>query len=139
MVRFLKIALAAIALGSAISANSELLRAETTETASLAPKQSPHSDKAFTQLGLASYYPARGRSASGAPKPADGMTAAHRHLPFGSRVKVKHLKSGREVVVVIDDRGPFLKGRIIDISNKAAHALGMTRQGVAKVRITLID
>ncbi|NJM35636.1 MAG: septal ring lytic transglycosylase RlpA family protein [Rhodomicrobium sp.] len=67
------------------------------------------------------------------------MTAAHRHLRFGSRVRVRHLQSGREVTVTINDRGPFRKGRIIDLSRDAARALGMTKQGIARVRITLLD
>ena len=67
------------------------------------------------------------------------MTAAHRRLPLGSRVRVTHLKSGKEVTVTVTDRGPFRKDRIIDVSREAADALGMTKQGVARVRITLVE
>ena len=67
------------------------------------------------------------------------MTAAHPRLALGSRVRVTHLKSGKEVIVTITDRGPFHKGRIIDASRDAAKALGMTTQGVARVRITLVE
>jgi len=67
------------------------------------------------------------------------MAAAHRTLPFGSKVRATHLKSGQEIVVTIIDRGPFVKGRIIDISRKAAKALGMLKQGVAKVGIKVIE
>ena len=67
------------------------------------------------------------------------MTAAHLRLPFGSRVRVTHLKSGKEVTVTVTDRGPFRKDRIIDVSREAADALGMTKQGVARVRITLVE
>jgi rare lipoprotein A len=65
-----------------------------------------------------------------------GMIAAHRTLPFGSRVRVTNLGNGRSVVVVIVDRGPFARGRIIDVSPVAADALGFRRAGVANVTVT---
>ena len=94
---------------------------------------------AFSQVGLASFYVPQGRTASGAKSRPHALTAAHRRLPFGSRVRITHLKSGKQVVVTITDRGPFSKSRIIDISRAAAKALGMTQQGVARVRITLLE
>ena len=66
------------------------------------------------------------------------LTAAHRSLPFGTLVRVTNLANGRRVVVVIDDRGPFLRGRVIDLSVAAARRLGMVRGGVAPVRIKVI-
>jgi len=66
------------------------------------------------------------------------MTAAHRSLPFGTRVRVTHAGSGRSVDVVINDRGPFVAGRIIDLSRGAASALGMTAQGVARVTLSVL-
>lgn len=63
------------------------------------------------------------------------MTAAHKGLPFGTTVRVTHLKNGRSVAVRINDRGPFARGRIIDLSYAAAKRLGMIAQGVAEVRI----
>jgi rare lipoprotein A len=95
--------------------------------------------QAFTQTGVASFYSASGPTASGLKVDPGIMTAAHRSLPFGSRVKVKHLKTGREVEVVVTDRGPFLKGRILDVSPRAAKELGMVDQGVARVRLTVVD
>ena len=62
------------------------------------------------------------------------MTAAHRSLPFGTKVLVENLSNGRSVTVTINDRGPFVKGRIIDLSKAAARSIGMS--GVAKVRIS---
>lgn len=103
-------------------------------TAALAPAAAP-----FSQTGMASYYIPRGRTASGAKADPKGLSAAHRKLPFGTRVRVTHLKSGREVIVTVDDRGPFRGKRIIDISKEAAKALGMTKSGVARVRITRVD
>lgn len=93
--------------------------------------------KAFKQEGVASFYSHRGRTASGGRSDPDSLTAAHRRLPFGSRVLVTHLKSGKQVIVTINDRGPFRKGRIIDLSRQAAKQLGIT--GVARVRVVIAD
>lgn len=89
--------------------------------------------------GLASYYHDRyhgKKTASGALHDQRSMTAAHRTLPFGTRVRVRHLESGREVVVRITDRGPFVRGRVIDLSRRAAEELNMVQAGIAPVRIT---
>jgi rare lipoprotein A len=94
---------------------------------------------AFSQTGVASFYSADGPTASGMKTKPEELTAAHRSLPFGSKLKVQHLKNGREVVVTITDRGPFKKGRVIDVSVPAAEALGIVDQGVAPVRLTLME
>jgi rare lipoprotein A (peptidoglycan hydrolase) len=91
--------------------------------------------------GMASYYGGRfhgRRTASGARFDSSGMTAAHRSLPFGTRVRVTHVGSGRSVVVRINDRGPFVGGRVIDLSSGAAGVLGMHGQGVARVRVSVL-
>lgn len=67
-----------------------------------------------------------------------GMTAAHKTLPFGTRVRVTNVTNGRSVVVRINDRGPYGAGKTIDVSDSAARALGMIRSGVAHVRIHVI-
>jgi rare lipoprotein A len=89
-------------------------------------------------VGLASYYQRRQRVASGGYLNPSAMTAAHRTLPFGTRVRVTHQASGRNVDVRINDRGPFIAGRIIDLSHAAAHAIGMTGSGIARVSITIL-
>jgi rare lipoprotein A len=89
-------------------------------------------------VGIASYYWQGQKTATGARFNPHGMTAAHRTLPFGTRVRVTHLGSGKSVVVSINDRGPYIAGRIIDLSKGAAGVLGMHRQGVARVRVTVI-
>jgi rare lipoprotein A len=66
------------------------------------------------------------------------MTAAHKSLPFGTKVRVTHLGNGRSVDVKINDRGPYVAGRIIDLSKAAASVLGMQSQGVAKVKVTVL-
>jgi rare lipoprotein A len=92
--------------------------------------------KVHHEVGMASFYQLTGRTASGMTGQGV-MTAAHRRLPFGSRVRVKDIKTGREVVVVITDRGPFRKSRVIDLSHQAAKQLGITSRGVAKVEVSL--
>lgn len=89
--------------------------------------------------GLASYYGYRSRTASGEMMNPKAMTAAHRTLPFGTRVRVTAVRTGRSVVVRINDRGPFIRGRIIDVSTAAARALGITGAGVAPVRIEVVS
>ena len=78
-------------------------------------------------VGVASYYG------------ATGLTAAHRSLPFGTRVRVTNTANGRSVVVRIADRGPFTRGRSIDLSHSAAKAVGMTEAGLAKVRMEVLQ
>ena len=84
------------------------------------------------QRGLASWYGPRfhgQRTASGEPYDMHGLTAAHRSLPFGTRVLVQNPRTGKQVVVRINDRGPFAAGRVIDLSRAAAQALGMLQRG----------
>ncbi len=89
-------------------------------------------------IGLASYYQRGQRVASGGYFNPSAMTAAHRTLPFGTRVRVTHQASGRIVDVHINDRGPFIAGRIIDLSKAAAHVIGLTASGIARVSITIL-
>jgi rare lipoprotein A len=80
-----------------------------------------------------------GVTASGERNEAGALSAAHRTLPFGTRLQVDNLGNGRSVVVRINDRGPFTKGRIISVSRIAAEHLGMTSDGIAQVQLTVID
>ncbi|HPO07741.1 MAG TPA: septal ring lytic transglycosylase RlpA family protein [bacterium] len=94
----------------------------------------------YPQYGIASWYGEQynGRqTASGERFNMNAMTAAHRTLPFGSRVRVTNLENGRTEKLRINDRGPFIRGRVIDVSYRAAQRLGFTRQGLTKVRIDL--
>ena len=77
--------------------------------------------------GVASYYSARGK-----------MACAHRWLPFGTHVRVTNLSNNRSAELVVNDRGPFIKGRIIDVSTAAAHILGFRRAGLARVIVMAI-
>lgn len=106
------------------------------------PTQPKFVERVRYQLrGLASWYGPGfdgNRSASGEIYRQNRMTAAHRSLPFGTKVRVTNLKNGRSVVVRINDRGPFIRGRVIDLSVAAAKALGFMKSGVAPVRIDVL-
>jgi rare lipoprotein A len=87
---------------------------------------------------MASYYWQGQRVASGGRFNPNAMTAAHRTLPFGTRVRVTNRNNGRSAVVTINDRGPFVAGRVIDLSRAAAGAIGMIGAGVARVSLEVI-
>lgn len=88
--------------------------------------------------GMASYYWQPQALASGGRFNPHALTAAHKTLPFGTRVRVTNLNNGRSVVVVINDRGPYIKGRVIDLSLRAAQVVGMTGSGVAPVSYSIM-
>lgn len=94
------------------------------------------------QTGRASWYSdaLHGRStASGEPYDREALTAAHRELPFGTRVRVTRANDRRSVVVRINDRGPFVAGRVIDLSRRAAEELDMIEDGVVDVELVIVD
>jgi len=94
------------------------------------------------EIGIASWYghPYHGRrAANGEIYDMRKLTAAHRSLPFGTRVRVHSLENGRMVDVKINDRGPFVDGRLIDLSHAAARTLGMHRAGIARVRLEVLS
>lgn len=88
--------------------------------------------------GIASYYWQPQRVASGGWFNPNALTAAHKTLRFGTRVRVTNLRNGRSVIVRINDRGPYIKGRIIDLSRRAAGIVGMRKSGVAPVRVDIL-
>jgi rare lipoprotein A len=90
---------------------------------------------ASAQSGIASVY-SGGRTANGEQAAASGLTAAHRTLPFGTNVRVTNERTGRSIVVRINDRGPFVPGRIIDVTPAAAQALGFS--GLAPVTVEVV-
>ena len=96
------------------------------------------SGTAYAQCGGASWYALHSRTASGEMMNPAAMTAAHKTLPLGSKVKVTHAKTGKSIIVRINDRGPFIKGRVIDLSKGAARKLGFISSGHAKVCISRI-
>lgn len=93
---------------------------------------------AHTESGIASVYNCCAKTASGEPFKTTALTAAHRTLPFGSKVLIHNHATGREVTVRINDRGPFVRGRVIDVTPAAARALGMDVNGLARVTLTTL-
>jgi rare lipoprotein A len=88
--------------------------------------------------GVASFYSEGTRTASGEKYDPNELTAAHRTLPFGTRLRVTNVTNGRSVTVRVNDRGPFVAGRIVDVSYFAAERLGITERGVAKVKVEVV-
>jgi len=103
---------------------------------------SAFSDELYPQYGNASWY---GKSlhgkktASGEKFDQHSFTGAHRSLPFGTLVRVKNLRNGKEVIIIVNDRGPFVRGRIIDISRAAADSIGILSRGVTRVRVEIVS
>lgn len=95
-----------------------------------------------SQTGYASWYGDQfhgKKTASGQTYDMYSMTAAHRTAPFGTNVRVTNLQNGKQITVTITDRGPFVRGRIIDLSKKAAREIGMIENGTSKVRLEFLD
>ena len=129
--KFIGMLLAMILLASCQTAPSKVYR-----------PYSGKGDRHYEAKGTASWYgrPFHGRrTASGERYDMDKMTAAHRTLPFGAYVTVQNLKNGREVTVMVNDRGPFVKNRLIDLSRAAARQLDFASDGTAPVRVTWIE
>ena len=102
----------------------------------LAMALTPIDTASGSETGIASRYSSLSKTASGRRAAARDMVAAHRTLPFGRRVQVENLKNGKSVTVIIIDRGPFVKSRIIDLSSGAAEILGLA--DLQRVRITVV-
>jgi rare lipoprotein A len=94
---------------------------------------------ASAEFGHASWYALTTRTASGENCDPTALTAAHRSLPFGTRVKIENVRNGRWVVVRINDRGPFARDRVIDVTRAVARELDFLNSGTTKVRITIIS
>ncbi len=93
---------------------------------------------AIRHTGIASWYKMGKITANGERFNPNGLTAAHKTLPFGTRVRVTNLRNGRKVTVRINDRGPFIKGRIIDLAYGAARKIGLHRSGIARVKLEIL-
>ncbi|MEQ9617620.1 MAG: septal ring lytic transglycosylase RlpA family protein [Deltaproteobacteria bacterium] len=94
------------------------------------------------QYGNASWYGKAfhgKKTASGKYYDMNEFTGAHRNLPFGTKVKVRNLRNGKEVIVEVNDRGPFVRSRVIDLSRAAAKAIGIVNRGIVRVSIEVIS
>jgi rare lipoprotein A len=89
--------------------------------------------------GVASFYTEDQQTASGEKFDTHDLTAAHPTLPFGTRLRVTNVATGRSVTVRINDRGPYIPGRVVDVSHSAASALGMVESGIAKVKLDVVQ
>lgn len=134
------LALAAVTLPSCAAVGKDQRTTARSEAVrpSAGPRSAAKAGKGAGE-GIASIYTDR-RTASGERFSASALAAAHRTMPFGSRVRVTNLKNGRTVVVRINDRGPYTRGRIIDLTPAAAERIGLTRrQGITKVRVEPLE
>jgi rare lipoprotein A len=151
--------LAGCAQSSVVTPSSELLAANpqapqernrktalvTDRRVALTKKHTPfasHKNAAETQVtsrGLASFYREGEQTASGERFDANELTAAHPTLPFGTRLRVTNVATGRSVTVRVNDRGPFVPGRVVDVSYAAAETLGMVGRGIARVKLDVVQ
>ena len=106
------------------------------------PGKRERAEEGGAEVGMASFYGRRfqgRRTASGDRYDMRALTCAHRTAPFGARLRVTDLETGKSVVVRVNDRGPYAKGRVVDLSLAAAKELGMVHRGVARVRVERLD
>jgi rare lipoprotein A len=103
-----------------------------------ASRKNPAGTKTASQ-GIASFYSEDTQTASGEKFDARELTAAHPTLPFGTKLRVTDVKSGRSVTVRVNDRGPYVRGRIVDVSHSAAAELGMIGKGITNVRLDVVQ
>ena len=103
-----------------------------------APRRDAGDTKAASQ-GVASFYTEGTETASGEKFDTHDLTAAHPTLPFGTRLRVTNVASGQSVTVRVNDRGPYVQGRVVDVSHSAADALGMVGKGLANVKLEVVQ
>ena len=108
-------------------------------TGSTSTGDSKTGDSKIASQGVASFYSDEQETASGEKFNAHELTAAHPTLPFGTKLRVTDVKTGRSVTVRVNDRGPYVPGRIVDVSYSAAQSLGMIGKGVANVRLDVVQ
>jgi rare lipoprotein A len=131
-----------LAAGDRLAALTETV-ATLDESIRIAPPPTKKAEAVFEMIGQgeASYYGhelAGNRTASGERFNPNGLTAAHRSLPLGTRLRVTNVANGRSVIVRINDRGPFVRSRLIDVSLGAAREIQMVRSGKAQVRLEIV-
>src|SRR5262245_30989546 len=148
--------LAACAQSSVVSQRSEIGASRQasyvhTRTAAVAMKKRVAATRKYTRVaslkggdtkvasqGVASFYSEDSQTASGEKFDKNQLTAAHPTLPFGTKLRVTDVKSGRSVTVRVNDRGPYVRGRVVDVSYSAAQELGMVGKGIANVKLDVV-
>ncbi len=145
VVRFFTVGLVAIGIAacaqSPVATNKAQFRAASRKApvvVAFTKKHAPFGTHA-TSDGFASFYVEGSRTASGEKFDPHELTAAHPTLPFGTRLRVTSVATGRSVTVRVNDRGPFVPGRVLDVSYSAADRLGIVGRGVAKVKIDVVQ
>src|SRR5882757_6489502 len=103
-----------------------------------APEQNA-ATQGTTPQGMASFYTEGTKTASGEKFDTNELTAAHPTLPFGTKLRVTNTHTGRSVTVRVNDRGPYVPGRVVDVSHSAADAIGMVGSGIAKVKLDVVQ
>lgn len=151
--------LAACAQSTAVSGKSDFVganrqasverrhytRVASTERVSIVRRHDPYVSEKHTgdlklpSQGLASFYSEGARTANGEKFNPNELTAAHPTLPFGTKLRVTNTSNGQSVTVRVNDRGPFVQGRVVDVSYSAARALGMVGSGTAKVKLDVVQ
>jgi rare lipoprotein A len=120
-------------------------RVATTERVSIVRRHDPYTSEKHTgdlklaSHGVASFYSEGALTANGEKFNPNELTAAHPSLPFGTKLRVTNTTNGQSVTVRVNDRGPFVQGRVVDVSYSAAHALGMVGAGTAKVKLDVVQ
>ena len=117
---------------------SPLVRRAAFTPAPFAPRKDAAGPRIASQ-GIASFYTEGTRTASGEKFDTNELTAAHPSLPFGTRLRVTNVATGKSVTVRVNDRGPYVRGRVVDVSYSAARMLGMVGGGVAKVKLDVVQ
>jgi len=111
----------------------------TSNRKSLVTENKHAAETKVASYGVASFYTEGTRTASGEKFDPHELTAAHPTLPFGTRLRVTNVATGRSVIVKVNDRGPFIAGRVVDVSYSAAELLGIVRRGTAKVKVDVVQ
>lgn len=145
VVRLLAVALATAGLGACAQSvsNKSALKVAGRQTSLAAVHLHKHNPLARHKFvtknyGLASFYDEDTETANGEKFDPLAMTAAHPSLPFGTKLRVTNIATGNSVTVRINDRGPFVQGRVVDLSRSAAETLGIVEQGIAQVRLEVL-
>jgi len=134
-----------VSLGRQASQHDRTASFVTNRRVASAKKHTPfarHNNATPTQVtsqGVASFYTEGQQTASGEKFDTHDLTAAHPTLPFGTRLRVTNVSTGRSVTVRVNDRGPYVPGRVVDVSHSAANALGMVQSGIAKVKLDVVQ
>ena len=133
------IALGAASLGACAQSSVVTQKSELAATSRQAPLEHNRTKIQVASHGLASFYTEGTQTANGEMFNTLQLTAAHRTLPFGTRLRLTNVATGRSVTVRVNDRGPFVPGRVIDVSYSAAETLGMVGRGIAKVKLDVVQ